>query len=132
LARRIDELLRGQTSLMDATLSDTGQALAQRYVAQLIALRAAAPDPPLVGGCADAPGIRVQLDRFQEVDLDSIDLVRARSVGVQHAALSVMRQCAFADKLSALGPNQAQIAATVGNIIARMAHPGSALASHAR
>ena len=131
MARRIDELLRGQTSLVDATLSETGQELAQRYVAQLIALRGAAPDQTPVSGCADAPGERVQLDRFQEVDLDSIDLVRARSVGVVHAALSVMRQCAFADKLSALGLNRPQIAAVVGTIIARIAHPGSELASHA-
>ena len=37
LGARIDELLRGQSSLLDATLSDAGQALAQRYTAQLIA-----------------------------------------------------------------------------------------------
>ena len=39
LAVRIDELLRGQASLLDPALSDAGQVLAQRYAAQLIALR---------------------------------------------------------------------------------------------
>ena len=34
LAQRIDELLRGQRSLLDTTLSDAGQALAARYAAQ--------------------------------------------------------------------------------------------------
>jgi hypothetical protein len=68
--------------------------------------------------------------RFQEVDLDSIELVRPRSVGVEHAALSVMRECGFEDQLSALGLNRPQIAAAVGNVIGRMAHPGSELATH--
>jgi hypothetical protein len=42
LARRIDELVRAQQPMFDATLSETGQALAQRYAAQLIALRPSA------------------------------------------------------------------------------------------
>ena len=128
LARRIDELLRGQRPLLDATMSETGQALAQRYAAQLIALRpSAASITPAQAAMAD-PG---EPGRYQEVDLDSLDLVRPRSVGVEHAALSVMRQCGFEDKLAELGLNRPQIAAAVGNIIARMAHPGSELATHA-
>ena len=128
LARRIDELLRGQRPLLDATMSETGQALAQRYAAQLIALRpSAASITPAQAAMAD-PG---EPGRYQEVDLDSLDLVRPRSVGVEHAALSVMRQCGFEDKLAELGLNRPQIAAAVGNIIGRMAHPGSELATHA-
>mgnify|MGYP006373720593 FL=1 len=128
LARRIDELLRGQRPLLDATMSETGQALAQRYAAQLIALRpSAASITPAQAAMAD-PG---EPGRYQEVDLDSLDLVRPRSVGVEHAALSVMRQCGLEDKLAELGLNRPQIAAAVGNIIARMAHPGSELATHA-
>ena len=42
-----------------------------------------------------------------------------------------MRQCAFEDKLAELGLNRVQIAAAVGNIVGRMAHPGSELATHA-
>jgi hypothetical protein len=42
LARHIDELARAQRPMFDATLSETGQALAQRYAAQLIALRPSA------------------------------------------------------------------------------------------
>jgi len=38
LAARIDQLVRGQGSLVESTLSDAGQALAQRYAAQLIAI----------------------------------------------------------------------------------------------
>ena len=70
LAARIDQLVRGQGSLVESTLSDAGQALAQR-------------------------------------------------------------QCGLEDKLAELGLNRPQIAAAVGNIIGRMAHPGSELATHA-
>src|SRR5438128_5487796 len=128
LARRIDELLQGQQPLLDATLSERGQALAQRYAAQLIALSPSAASITRAEAALAEPG---ELGRYQEVDLDSLGLVRPRSVGVEHAALSVMRQCGFEDKLSALGLNRPQIAAAVGNVIGRMAHPGSELATHA-
>ena len=127
LAVRIDELLRGQSSLLEATLSDAGQALAQRYAAQLIALRPQAASLTTAAAKPE-PG---ELARYQEVDLDCLELVRPRSVGVEHAALSAMRQCGFEDKLAELGLNRPQIAAAVGNIIARMASPGSELATHA-
>ena len=42
-----------------------------------------------------------------------------------------MRQCGLEDKLAELGLNRPQIAAAVGNIIGRMAHPASELATHA-
>ena len=69
LAKRIDELVRGQSSLLDPTLSDAGQALAQRYAAQLIALRPSAASIT----AAPAPAARAATDvgepgRYQEVD----------------------------------------------------------------
>jgi Transposase DDE domain len=128
LAQRIDELMRGQRPLLDATLSDAGQALAQRYAAQLIALQPSAASLTRSAVAKADPG---EVGRYQEVDLDSLDFVRPRSVGVEHAALSAMRQCGLEDKLAELGLNRPQIAAAVGNIIGRMAHPGSELATHA-
>jgi hypothetical protein len=128
LVRHIDELVRGQQPLLDAALSETGQALAQRYAAQLIALR---PTAASITRAEAAKADRAELGRYQEVDLDTLDLVRPRSVGVEHAALSAMRQYGLEDKLRELGLNRVQIAAAVGNIIGRMAHPGSELATHA-
>ena len=121
------------------------QAFAQRFAAQIIArkpavpspgpARAAGADPVPDLAAADPPakpaGQAGELDRFQEVDLDSLELVDPRSVGVEHAALSAMRQCGLADKLGELGLNRAQIAAALGNIVGRMAQPGSELATHA-
>ena len=130
LALRIDELLRGQACLLDTALSEDGLALAQRYAAQLIALQPSAAILPSPGPADRGDCVGGEPGRFQEVDLDSIELVRPRSVGVEHAALSVMRECGFEDQLSALGLNRPQIAAAVGNVIGRMAHPGSELATH--
>jgi transposase len=42
-----------------------------------------------------------------------------------------MRACGLEDKLTELGLRRPQIAAAVGNIVGRMAHPGSELATHA-
>jgi len=149
LAQRIDELLHGQRSMLDATLPEEVQAFAQRFAAQIIArkpgvpsagaaptARADRPEPAPGRAAADPPvsparGEAGELARYQEVDLDSLELVDPRSVGVEHAALSAMRQCGLQDKLSELGLNRPQIAAAVGNIVARMAQPGSELATHA-
>jgi Transposase DDE domain len=160
LARRIDELMRGQHSLLDATLPEAVQAFAQRFAAQLIAHQrpvpslgaapAVAPAPATLGMPVTPAGSAVaaastappggpasqaseagELARYQEVDLDSLELVDPRSVGVEHAALAAMRQCGLEFKLSELGLNRPQIAAAVGNIVARMAQPGSELATHA-
>ena len=127
LAARIDALLHGQEALMLEPLPEAVEGMAQRCAAQLIALRSI-ERPAASSATAVEPG---DAGRFQEVDLDSIEMVRPRSVGVEHAALSVMRQCGFEDKLAELGFNRPQIAAAVGNIVARMAHPGSELATHA-
>jgi len=72
LAARIDQLVRDQGSLVESTLPDVGQALAQRYVAQLISLqpsaasitpaqaaRAASPTSAAASSAGDA-------ERFQD------------------------------------------------------------------
>ena len=148
LARRIDELVHGQRSMLDASLPEQVQAFAQRFAAQVIARKRPVPssgaaptapadraDPAPGKAGANAPGSPAseasEVARYQEVDLDSLELVDPRSVGVEHAALSAMRQCGLEDKLAQLGLNRPQIAAAVGNIVARMAQPCSELATHA-
>ena len=117
--------------------------MAQRCAAKLIALRPASIEPTVVaraggaggasGGDARTAGAPQASDagRFHEVDVESLETVRPRSAGVEQAALFAMRECGFEDKLAELGLNRPQIAAAVGNIVARMAQPGSELASHA-
>ncbi|MEA2818249.1 MAG: hypothetical protein QOJ86_253 [Bradyrhizobium sp.] len=119
LAGRIGEVLQGQAALL--AVSSVVEAQAQRYAAQLIARQA--------GLEADTGG-EAATERFQEVDLSTLDLVRPRCVGVEHAALSALRQLRFVDKLAELGFNTPQIAASVGNVIGRIAAPASELATY--
>ena len=123
LASRIDALLRGQAGLELQSVPEAVEAMAQRCAAQLIA-RSATPEVALSKASGES-------DRFQEVDVDSIEMVRPRSVGVEHAALSAIQASGLQDKLTGLGLNRPQIAAALGNIIGRMAHPGSELSTHA-
>lgn len=154
LSQHIDELVRGQGSMLQTTLPEEVQALAQRFAAQIIARKPAvpsrgAPEPartaavtpavlpaapaasPAGNRVSNPPGAASDVTRYQEVDLDSLELVDPRSVGVEHAALAAVRQCGLEAKLSELGLNRPQIAAALGNIVARMAQPGSELATHA-
>jgi Transposase DDE domain len=144
LAQRIDELVSGQHSMLEAALPEEVQAFAQRFAAQIIARKPAVPSLGAPAPVRDAaPGVMPpaaptsatsapsDVARYQEVDLDSLELVDPRSVGVEHAALAAMRQCGLEDKLSELGLNRPQIAAALGNIVGRMAQPGSELATHA-
>ena len=63
--------------------------------------------------------------------LSTLEQIRPRSVGVEHAALATIRQLGFEQKLAELGFNPPQIAAALGNVIGRMAAPASELATYA-
>lgn len=122
LAARIDEVRRGQSSFLAKGLTKSLESYAQRYAAQLIAREAQ-------GGSGDnAPA--EQAERFQDVDVSTLEVVRPRTVGVEHAALATLRQLGFEEKLSDLGFNRPQIAAAVGNVIGRMTAPASELATY--
>ncbi|WP_265707453.1 hypothetical protein, partial [Verminephrobacter aporrectodeae] len=93
----------------DASLPEQVQTLAQRFAAQIIARTpnlglacSALSDAPATAAlpASRSPFETGAVDRYQEVDLDSLELVNPRSVGVEHAALSAMRQCGFEDKLA--------------------------------
>lgn len=121
LAGRIDEVLQGQAALLG--VSPVVEAQAQRYAAQIIARQGIEAD----AGGESAPAA---IERFQDVDLNTLHLVRPRSVGVEHAALTALRQLGFDAKLAELGFNKPQIAAAVGNVIGRIAAPASELATY--
>jgi transposase len=120
LAARIDELLHGQAGFLG--VSDAVEAVAQRYAAQILARIGQETDEnPLEG---DAPVC------FHEVNLDTLELVRPRSVGVEHAALAAIHALGLPEKLAELGFNGPQRAAALGNIIGRIARPASERATH--
>jgi len=110
LSSRISELLSPQKSLFSLTLPTQLEAMAQRYAAQIVASRSQLSDNPEI---------------FESVSVDSLELIRPRRVGVEQLALHAIRQLKFDEKLKALGFNQHQLAAALGNIVARMAFPAS-------
>ena len=122
LCPRIEEILTGQAGLL--SLKPELEKLAQRYAAQLLLRHQ--------GQTVESGWTRRSVSAgrcFVEVDVDSMEVLRPRSVGVEHAGLSVMRELGFIEQLQALGFNRAQCAAAIGNVIGRMAAPGSELAT---
>jgi hypothetical protein len=129
LCARIEELLGGQASLVPVDSPAALERHAQRLVAQLVAQGKGACSPESAAGYGQtAP---VQTGDLQTVDVDSMELVRPRSVGVEAAALWAMRQVDFQGVLRELGFSGPQRAVALGSIIGRMALPASELATHA-
>ena len=114
LCQRIDELLAGQLPLPP----DGPPALeshAQRITALLLA-------GERIGAASSPASPRHD---FQHVDVDSLELIRPRSVGVEHVGLWAMDQLGLRTRLEALGIGASVRTAAIGSIIARMARPGS-------
>ena len=118
LVQRIEHLVGGQQDLMPAYLDAQWEEAAQRYAAQLIRARASV-DESGSGAGAD----------YHTVDVDSLELLRPRSVAIEHVALAALRQVGLDKQLEALGFNGPQRAAAIGTLVARMAAPGSELAT---
>ena len=119
LYQRLDDLLAGQATLMDYPEEVDNHA--QRIVAQLISRQAeTSPDADDTSSTGDQ----------QSVDVDSLQLVRPRTVGVEHVGLWAMEQVGLRALLAQLGLNSRQQAAAVGSIIGRLAVPGSERATH--
>ena len=111
LCQRVEAALAGQTDLFDDVPANVERE-AQRIVAQLVA-RGAQPDGDL-----------------QTVAVDSLALVRPRSVGAEHVALWALAQLGLPALLESLGVNAALRDAALGSIVARMAFPASERATH--
>jgi transposase len=117
LCARIEQILSGQLTMSAA--SATIESLAQRYAARLITSR-----PVGQQTTTEAQGVD-----YREVDVDSLELVRPRSVGVEHVGLSALNWLELPKTLESLGFNGVQQAAAIGSVIGRMAEPGSELAT---
>ena len=74
-------------------------------------------------GAASSPAS--QRHDFQHVDVDSLELIRPRSVGVEHVGLWAMDQLGLRTRLEALGIGASVRTAAIGSIIARMVRPSS-------
>ena len=119
LCQRVEAALAGQTDLFDDVPADVERE-AQRIVAQLVARGAQPPAP----GDAQPDG------DLQTVAVDSLALVRPRSVGAEHVALWALAQLGLPALLESLGVNAALRDAALGSVVARMAFPASERATH--
>ena len=119
LSQRIEQLVGRQSELVPSQLESQWEEMAQRYAAQVIRTKARLDE-----------GRSPEAADYQTVDVDSLDLVRPRSVAVEHVALEALRQVGLDTKLEALGFNGRQQAAAIGTLVGRMTAPGSELSTH--
>jgi len=115
-ARRIEQLVHPQADQLPVPLANQWEARAEHYAALLVYQRV-----QLSAGEAD----------YQCVDLNALECIRPCSVGTEHIALETVRALGLEAKLAELGFNRPQRAAALGNLIARLAAPGSELATEA-
>ena len=123
LCSRIEQILSSQDALPLAEIAPEIEREAHLIAAQLLARQVTLPGAEQTG---DHAGDRA----FHSVDVDSLQLLRPRSVGVEQVALWAMEQVQLIRLLDRLGFNGRQRAAAVGSIIARMAAPGSERATY--
>lgn len=115
LSNRIEEIIAGKQRLFP--LPGEIEQLAQRFAALVIqAQQQQEPD-------SEEP-------LYKEIDLESLEIIRPRSVGKEHVALEALQSLKLDVKLQALGFTRPQVAAATGTIIGRMCFPGSELATH--
>ena len=124
LTARIEQFLQGSAphqAELFALADDLGQLLeaaAERY-SDLIIAKLAQPV------ATETPE-----QDYHTVDINHIEAVQARSIGVETLAWHAVMQLQLDQKLAALGFNKIDSAAALGSIIGRMVSPGSELQTH--
>ena len=114
-----------QQEFMAAPVSKEIESLAQRYYSQLVIHKKSSSTVlTTIGIPADATS-----NDFQEVDVNSIELIQPRSVGVEHAGIHALTTLGLPYILKDVGLNAIQCSCAIGNIIGRMAAPGSELST---
>lgn len=116
LAQRIEQLVGGQGALLPMELDAKWEGAAQHYSARVIRAKARIDE-----------GKSPSESDYQAVDINSLDMVRPRSVAIEHVCLETLRKLGLDSKLDQLGFNGPQQAAAIGTIIGRMTAPGSEL-----
>jgi len=81
LAQRIAQLVSGQLDALTPELDGQWEEHAQRYSALLVHAKARQQQEPCPGK-----------EDYQSVDVNSLELIRPRSVAVEHVSLAALRQ----------------------------------------
>jgi transposase len=114
LTKRIEAILAGQRPLFQ--IDPDIEKLAQEYAERIVTLHQDVNKSTAID--------------YQEIDLETIQMSRPRSVGSEHVVLEALRSLELDKKLKLLGFNGPQTAAAIGTIIGRSCQPGSEAATH--
>jgi len=117
LATRIQQIIHGERLLFE--LSHEIEEMAQHYAAQIIQTQSRGQN--IVEN--DQPD-------YREIDVDSLEMHRPRSVSVEHVSLETFNLLNLRELFKSLGFNNSQIAAAIGIIIGRMCYPASERATY--
>ena len=113
LSSRIQQILNGEALLFE--LPPEIEEMAQNYASQIIQTQIHDKD---------------ETSDYQEVDVDTLEMIRPRSVGCEHAALEAFNALKLGDHFKTLGFNGPQLATATGAIVGRMCRPASERATH--
>ena len=139
LCTRIESLLSVEPELLYVSkpMSSEIEALAQRYYSQLVLRKSVPADShkavKLEGDVtkSDVVDNAVKTDcytaKYEEVDPESLELIRPRSVGVENVGLQAVKKLGLPDIFAKVGLNGIECSCAIGNIIGRMAVPGGEL-----
>lgn len=118
IAGRIKEIISPQKHL--SRLSPDLESVAQSYAAQIIQGR----------NRADENGEENFSPDYHNVDTNTLELTRPRSVGIEHVACNALKKLRFGTKMKELGLNKHQLNAAIGTIVGRIVNPGSELSTY--
>jgi hypothetical protein len=120
LCARIKQLIGGQAVLLPVNLSETIERMAQRYTSQLVVRAVVAPgETPNAEGATAAP--TAPTGSAVAVEIDSLELLHPRSVGVEHVGLWAVNRLGLDERLAELGFSGVARAAVIGSLIGRLA-----------
>lgn len=116
LCIRIEQILNGEQPLFAVDPAIEGSA--QHIYSQIIARRGEIQKLNVENESDETRG-------FEEVDIDSIQQIKPRSVGAEHVSLEALKELKIPQILEEAGFNGRQRAEALGNIIGRMCAPRS-------
>ncbi len=114
LCSRIQDIISGQNPLFES--SESIEQAAQMYAARIIQSQ----KQPVSDDEQD----------YRDIDINSLNMLRPRSVSCEHVALETFRLLGLDEKLKKIGFTGPALAAVTGSIIGRMCTPGSELSTH--
>jgi transposase len=124
LCSRIEILLSGQQHFVPDSIATEIETLAQRYYQRLVTDQKPAAIINTEKSAKPATGTD-----FQDVDVNSLEFVRPRTVATEHVGLAALSLLGLPEILDSVGFSGIQRDCALASIVGRIACPGSELAT---